>query len=166
MYKKLVINGNIPDKNYWSYILLLFPGICIVSFIRKIIVSLSMVHCSNVYFEPGFRFYYGYNIFAKNVGLGSTLIMDYGTVTIGEGTSISKDCKIITAKHKINDKNSIIVEPVTIGKNVVLATNVIVLSGVTIGDNTVIGAGSVVTHDIPSNYLAAGNPAEIIRKIV
>lgn len=33
------------------------------------------------------------------------------------------------------------------------------------GDNTIIGAGSVVTHDIPANVIAAGAPAKVIRKI-
>lgn len=36
---------------------------------------------------------------------------------------------------------------------------------VTIGDRTVIGAGSVVTHDIPSDSLAAGNPCRVIRSL-
>ena len=35
----------------------------------------------------------------------------------------------------------------------------------TIGDDTVIGAGSVVTHDIPSGVVAAGNPCRVLRKI-
>ena len=35
----------------------------------------------------------------------------------------------------------------------------------TIGDGTVIGAGSVVTKDIPSGVLAAGNPCKVIRKL-
>ena len=30
---------------------------------------------------------------------------------------------------------------------------------------TVIGAGSVVTHDIPANVVAAGNPCKVIRPI-
>lgn len=36
---------------------------------------------------------------------------------------------------------------------------------ITIGDGAVIGAGSVVTKDIPSNTLAAGNPCRVIREI-
>ena len=34
-----------------------------------------------------------------------------------------------------------------------------------IGENVVIGAGSVVTKDIPDNYLAFGIPAAIHRRI-
>ena len=36
---------------------------------------------------------------------------------------------------------------------------------VTIGNNVVIGSGSVVTHDIPDNVVAAGNPCRVIRPI-
>ena len=36
---------------------------------------------------------------------------------------------------------------------------------VTIGDRTVIAVGSVVTHDIPSDSLAAGNPCRVIRSL-
>ena len=45
------------------------------------------------------------------------------------------------------------------------AANVIVLPGVNIGDNVVIAAGAVVTADVDSNVLVAGNPARVIRHI-
>ena len=40
-----------------------------------------------------------------------------------------------------------------------------ILPGVNIGDNTVIAAGSIVTKDVPSGVLAAGNPCKVIREI-
>ena len=46
-----------------------------------------------------------------------------------------------------------------------IGAGAIILPGVTVGENAVIGAGSVVTHDVPANTVAAGNPAKIIRKI-
>lgn len=46
-----------------------------------------------------------------------------------------------------------------------LGGNVTVCPGVKIGSNTVIGAGSVVTKDIPSWVIAAGNPCRVIREI-
>lgn len=57
------------------------------------------------------------------------------------------------------------VEIVVLNGNVFFGNNCIILPGVTIGDNVVIGAGSVVTKDIPSNTVAAGVPARVIKTI-
>jgi acyl-[acyl carrier protein]--UDP-N-acetylglucosamine O-acyltransferase len=46
--------------------------------------------------------------------------------------------------------------------NVFIGISSIILKGVRIGENTIIGAGSVVTHDIPPNLVAAGNPCKVI----
>lgn len=54
------------------------------------------------------------------------------------------------------------VSNVKIGNNVFLGAGSIILMGVTIGDDVIIGAGSIVTKDIPSNSVAAGNPAKVI----
>lgn len=54
---------------------------------------------------------------------------------------------------------------IKVGSNVFFGNNCIILPGVTIGDNVVIGAGSVVTKDIPSNTVAAGVPARVIKTI-
>ena len=48
---------------------------------------------------------------------------------------------------------------VTIGSRVFIGANSTILPGVTIGDDVIIGANSVVTHNIPSNSVYAGNPA-------
>lgn len=56
-------------------------------------------------------------------------------------------------------------EPVYIGNNVWLGSRVMVMKGVTIGENTVIGAMSLVITPIPSNCVAGGNPAKVIRHV-
>ena len=43
-----------------------------------------------------------------------------------------------------------------------IGVNTVILKGVRIGKNTIIGACSVVTHDIPSGCVAAGNPCGVI----
>ena len=52
-----------------------------------------------------------------------------------------------------------------IGNDVWIGSGVQIMPGVTIGDNAVIGAGSVVTHDIPADAIAVGNPCRVIRGI-
>ena len=51
---------------------------------------------------------------------------------------------------------------VHIGNNVFLGINTIILEGVTIGDNVVVGSGSVVTKELESNGVYAGVPAKKI----
>lgn len=55
--------------------------------------------------------------------------------------------------------------PVKIGNDVWIGGGATILPGVTIGDRCTIGAGAVVSRDIPSDTLAAGNPARPLRKI-
>lgn len=54
---------------------------------------------------------------------------------------------------------------VKIGRNVWIGDKVSIFGGVTIGDNVIIGAGSIVTHDVPSNCMAAGMPAKVIKQL-
>ena len=54
--------------------------------------------------------------------------------------------------------------PVMIQKNVWIGARSIILPGVTIQSDSIIGAGSVVTNDVPSNSIFAGNPAKLIKK--
>jgi acetyltransferase-like isoleucine patch superfamily enzyme len=88
-------------------------------------------------------------------------------VFIGANTIIGPDCLIYdTDWHTLDGlDHDVPVEPVWIGRGVWLSSRVIVLKGVTIGDNTVVAANSVVTKDLPSNVLAGGNPARVIRPI-
>lgn len=51
-----------------------------------------------------------------------------------------------------------------IGKRCFIAVNTTILPGVHIGDEVIVGAGSVVTKNVPSNVIVAGNPAKIIRE--
>jgi maltose O-acetyltransferase len=47
-----------------------------------------------------------------------------------------------------------------------IGTGAIILPGVTIGDGAVVGAGSVVTSDVKSGTVVAGNPARVIAEDV
>ena len=53
---------------------------------------------------------------------------------------------------------------VIINENVKIGGNVTILPRVSIGKNSLIGAGSVVTKDVPSDSVVAGNPARVTKK--
>ena len=50
-----------------------------------------------------------------------------------------------------------------IGKKCFIGANAIIIPGVTIGDSVIVGSGAVVTKDVPSGCIVAGNPARVIR---
>ncbi len=54
---------------------------------------------------------------------------------------------------------------VTIHNYAQIATLSVVLPGITIYENALVGAGSVVTKDVPSYILAAGNPAKNVKDV-
>lgn len=83
-------------------------------------------------------------------------------IYVGDHTMFGPNVTIATAWHPIlpvlREQAYQYNAPVHIGKNCWLGAGVIVLPGICIGDNTVVGAGSVVTHDLPDNVVAVGNP--------
>ena len=113
----------------------------------------------------GENIYIGENFFA-NFNL---TILDEAEVKFGDNVFIGPNVSIYTACHplEVERRNQLIewAEPVRIGDNVWIGGSTTILPGVTIGDNVVIGAGSVVTKDIPSNVVAVGNPARVIKKL-
>jgi len=49
-----------------------------------------------------------------------------------------------------------------IGKKCFIGANSIIMPGIKIGDEVIVGSGAIVTKDVPSNSIVAGNPAKII----
>ncbi len=124
-----------------------------------------------VHIEAPFHCDYGYNIevgenFFANYNL---TVLDVGLVRIGNDAQIAPNVSIYTAGHPVHpDSRNSGYEygiAITIGDNVWIGGNAVIMPGVTIGDNVVIGAGSIVTRDLPSNVIAAGNPCRVIREI-
>lgn len=97
-------------------------------------------------------------------------MLDVAQVDIGDNVLFAPNVQIYTAGHPLDVKGRVEEEiefgtSITIGNNVWLGGGVIVCPGVSIGENSVVGAGSVVTKDIPSNVVAAGNPCKVIKPI-
>ena len=126
---------------------------------------------ANPVVNPNFRCEFGTNIhvgrdFYANYDV---VMLDGGRITIGDRVLFGPKVGLYTSNHLFDPTErqlgGCIAKPITIGDQCWLAANVSVMPGVTIGENTIIGANSVVTHDIPANVIAAGNPCRVLRPI-
>jgi acetyltransferase-like isoleucine patch superfamily enzyme len=86
------------------------------------------------------------------VGHGVTFINDgYPRATTSDGTlQTEKDWTVETTRIK---------------KGASIGSGATILSKVTVGEHAMIGAGSVVTKNVPSHAIVAGNPARVLRSI-
>jgi len=67
-------------------------------------------------------------------------------------------------KQNFSEHEFITGKETRIGHDVWIGTSCFIKSGVSIGDGAVIGMGSVVTKDVGTYEIWAGNPAKLIRK--
>ena len=135
---------------------------------------------SNVKVASGVRFI-THDIFGDVILYKNNMdqhIRRVGKITIGNNVLIAPNVQIYTATHSIKINERMVHEwseseeicrtyalPVKIEDGVWIGGGSIILPGVIIGQNSVIGAGSVVTHSIPANCVAVGNPCRIIKQI-
>ncbi|HFC92883.1 MAG TPA: acyltransferase [Leucothrix mucor] len=108
-----------------------------------------------------FRTIYGMNL-AKDVRISFKARLDKTNpkgLTIGEKTMVTFDAIILShdfASRKHDSKT-------VIGSYCFIGCGSIILPNITIGDHVIVAAGSVVTKDVPSNCIVAGNPAKVLR---
>jgi acetyltransferase-like isoleucine patch superfamily enzyme len=57
------------------------------------------------------------------------------------------------------------IRPVVIKDDAWIGSNTTILKGIVIGEAAIVAAGSVVTEDVPSFNIVAGNPAKVVKRI-
>jgi acetyltransferase-like isoleucine patch superfamily enzyme len=94
----------------------------------------------------------------------------YGKVKIGKYSMIAPNCMIAGGNHNMKDINTPMQlqgdssKGIIIEDDVWIGANSVILDGVKVGKGAVVGAGSVVTKDVESNTIVAGNPCKLLRK--
>lgn len=136
-----------------------------------------------VFFAKGFLKFIGSNVTLE----GNVFLGDGRDIEIGNNSHINEECWIRNCKignnvmiapyvmilnygHNIDDVNIPMIQqgvkyyPQTvIEDDVWIGSRAIILPGIKIGTGVVIGAGSVVTKDVETYSVVAGNPANLIR---
>lgn len=127
-----------------------------------------------IFFDYGEHISFGKGCFVNH----NFTVMDCCPVKIGDNVFFGPNVCLAPPVHSLipseratfkKDNGAIsdyeYAKPITIQSDCWIASNVVICGGVTVGRGSVIGAGSVVTHDVPENSFAAGNPCKVIRKI-
>lgn len=107
------------------------------------------------------------------VGAGSQILSGCridcsGSVSIGAGSHIGRDCQIVTHEHDTSSREMPVLQapikthPVKIGDDVMIYSDVVILPGVTVGDGAVVAVRSVITNDVAPYSVVAGVPARKI----
>lgn len=84
-------------------------------------------------------------------------------VIINTNASIDHDCKVGSFVHIA--PGSAVSGSTIIEEGAFLGTGTKVIDNVHIGKNTIIGAGGVVVKNIPSNCIAVGLPAKVVKNL-
>lgn len=83
---------------------------------------------------------------------------------VNTGASIDHDCHIDNYVHI--SPHATLCGNVTVGEGTWIGAGAVIIQGVCIGRWCIIGAGSVITKDIPDNYLAVGNRNKLQKRII
>jgi acetyltransferase-like isoleucine patch superfamily enzyme len=87
-------------------------------------------------------------------------------VQIGANASVvDTDFHPLRPAERMRNFNAGAAAPIVIEDDVFVGMDSLILKGVTVGEGSVVGAGSVVSRDVPSGTVVAGNPATVVRDL-
>lgn len=99
---------------------------------------------------------------SKSVEIGSDVFLGAGVAIYDtDFHPVNFNARVLGRTGQIETRRGAI----AIGRGCFVGTRAIILKGVSIGDYAIVGAGSVVTSDIPTREIWAGNPARKVGEL-
>jgi phenylacetic acid degradation protein len=106
------------------------------------------------------------------VGVGARLRGDYGTIVIGERTSVQENV-VIHAREgdrtvvgsEVQLGHGCILHNCTVRDNAVIGVGAIISDYAVVGDWAIIGEGALVRGEVPDGAIAVGVPARIVGRV-
>ncbi len=88
-------------------------------------------------------------------------------VFVGHNVTFINDLfpRATTADGRLQTEADWECRPTLVRRGASIGSGATLLAGVTVGEYALVGAGSVVTRDVPSHTVVAGNPARILRRL-
>lgn len=92
-------------------------------------------------------------------------IYSLGKVVIGQSAVVAQEAYICTGTHAFDSPAmNLITKPIYIGEHVFIGARAFVMPGVRLESHCIVASMAVVTKDVRSNDIVAGNPAKFIKK--
>ncbi len=86
-------------------------------------------------------------------------------IDVGAHATVSQRAVLCTATHDVDHPNMpLVMKAIRVADGAWVAAEAFIHPGVTVGVDAVVGARAVVTKDVASREIVAGNPARVIRK--
>jgi UDP-2-acetamido-3-amino-2,3-dideoxy-glucuronate N-acetyltransferase len=103
----------------------------------------------------------------RNVQVGKNCIIEShsflcDSVTLEDNVFVGHGAMFVNDLYPVKGRQ-VVFRKTLVKKGASIGTNSTIVGGVTIGDYAVVGAGAVVTKDVPSFSVVAGNPARILK---
>jgi putative colanic acid biosynthesis acetyltransferase WcaF len=85
-----------------------------------------------------------------------------GEIEIGARAIVAQEAYLSSGSHDFDHPAvPLTVAKITIGQDAFVGARTFVMPGIRIGNRALVGACSVVTHDVPDNEVAVGNPCRV-----
>lgn len=108
---------------------------------------------------------YGYQI-NPSTKIGKGLYIGHrGTIIVNSLSVIGDYCNLSPGVTIGQTNRGLKKGAPVLGTKVWVGTNAVVVGGITIGDNVLIAPNAFINHDVPSNSIVIGNPAQIINNV-
>lgn len=103
------------------------------------------------------------------IGHNTCVMGGSSSITIGNNCDISTNVTIISGTHELDPTGGRMAgketgKDIKIGNKVWIGASALILPGVIVNDSSVVAAGSVVTKNVESFTIVAGNPAKVIKR--
>ena len=109
---------------------------------------------------------------SRHAKLGQGIVIMFG-IRVGADATIGEHCVVCSnavIAHDCDVEDYVFVGPgvscsgnVTIGAHSYVLSGSVIINNTTVGHHTVVGSASNVVNDLPSNVVAYGNPAQVVR---
>ncbi len=139
------------------------------SFIRCALLRLFGAKVgTNVVIRPGVSISFPWRLtIGDNSWIGeSVMILSLAEVTIGANCCISQQAFLCTGSHNFHKQSfDLVTSPITIGDGCWIAARSFICPNVAFASGSMCAAGSIVTRDVASQVVVAGNPAKVVKHL-